>query len=268
MGVALNVFKEKAYFCHVPETETVHTLDKFASQSMLAKKCHKNYSLLISVGQHTHRSAIALPQQVGHNALKHNVRGMMRNDDRTFVLAHRQNRSLLHTIVYAFDESICKRHYMLRAAIVLGHLYKCAFIVSKQLAHIVGIGTAKLIDILVVISYSYHTHLLIYRHEHTHQCKFLRTHILRLINDKNRLADAVWFHFALANHPCSASHHIFCILQVAYSTEQVERIRMEGLYFYEVGSVAYKSHKALLELGCCCTREGKHEQLLVLHVFK
>ena len=37
MCMAINVFQEETHFCHIPESEAIHTLDEFALQSMLSQ---------------------------------------------------------------------------------------------------------------------------------------------------------------------------------------------------------------------------------------
>ncbi len=53
-------------------------------------------------------------------------------------------------------------------------------------------------------------------------------------------------------------NHISCLIQIANPAQQVEAVGMEGLDFYEMGSIADELHQSLLELGSGCTRESEH----------
>ena len=43
---------------------------------------------------------------------------------------------------------------------------------------------------------------------------------------------------------------------------------MERLYLYKMGSITDEPHQSLFELDGSCTRESKHQQLLMLYILK
>ena len=152
--------------------------------------------------------------------------------------------------------------------VVLGHLDELAFCIFQQLGHIAGVGATKLEDVLVVIAYGNHAHLLVGCHEGSHQGIFLLTHVLSLVNHQNCLGYAVWFHLSISNHLCCTRHNVLGIIEISYPAKQVEAIGMECLDFHKVGSIANESHKSLLEFYRRRSREGEHQQLFVLHILK
>ena len=78
----------------------------------------------------------------------------------------------------------------------------------------------------------------------------------------------ILLHFTIVYHLGSLCHYTTHIVKIAYTSEQIEAIRMECLYFYKVSGIANELHQPLLELCGCGTRECEHKQLLMLDILK
>ena len=66
-----------------------------------------------------------------------------------------------YKVMYIFQKSVGKIHRLACTAVIFGHFDKRASAFLCQSVHITGIGTAEFIDVLVIVSHCYHTHLLI-----------------------------------------------------------------------------------------------------------
>lgn len=184
------------------------------------------------------------------------------------ILLHGYNRSLLHTTIDIADKPVGNIDYLARTAVILGHFDHTPTRQHRQLTHILRISPSELKDILVIITDSNDSHILEVFDKSLDQGKIVGAHILRLINDQDRLAYLGWLHITTRYHLCSSSHHIIGLIQIAYSSEQVKTIRVEGLNFNKMGGVAYEGQQALLEFGSSSTRESEHKKLFVLDIFK
>ena len=60
MNLLQDEFHKESHLCHVPKAKSVHALDEFAVESMLAQQCHKDDGFLVGAGQYAHRSIVAL----------------------------------------------------------------------------------------------------------------------------------------------------------------------------------------------------------------
>ena len=154
------------------------------------------------------------------------------------------------------------------AAIILRHLNESAILGLGQFVEILRIGTSELVDVLVVIAHGYHPHFFVGMYEGSNQGIIILAHILRFVDYEHSLADAIRLHFSCIDHFCRLSYHVSRLVQIAHSAQQVEAIRMESLDLYKVGGVADELHQALFKFGGCCTREGEHQELLMLYIFQ
>ena len=108
-----------------------------------------------------------------------------------------------------------------------------------QHTHILRVGTSESEDILVVIAYGNHTHILISFHQSVDECILSLSHILSLIYHQHGFSYLVGFHFVVVNHSGSAFHHIFCVVEVACFAQQVETVGVKSLYFHKMCGIAY-----------------------------
>ena len=192
----------------------------------------------------------------------------MHNTYPSVILLHGFYRGLFHTVTDFANQAIGCTYNLAGTTIVLSHLYHTATGQHRQLLHIPRIGPSKLKNILIIITDSNNPHIFEIGHKSLDQCKIIRAHILRLINDQDCLAYLGWLHVTTRYHLCCSSYHIIGLIQIAYSPEQVKTIRMKSLDFDKMSGITNELHQALLELGSCRTGECKHKQLLMLDVFK
>ena len=184
---------------------------------------------------------------------------MARNFYQTIFVAHRDDRGRLHSPANALNKGIGEIHHVMRAAIVLSHLDETAVGFFRQLIEILRVRTTELVNVLVVIAYGNHTHVLIVGHQRLNQCKFLGTHVLCLVDDQHRFPDFVGFHFALINHFGSPCYHILRVLKIANTAHQVKTVGVEGLDFHIMGRLTNQANQTLFELCCSGARESQHE---------
>ena len=130
------------------------------------------------------------------------------------------------------------------------------------------VGVGKREYALVVIADGNDTHVFVAVHEGVHQAARVCIHVLRFVYYDHGLADMALLHLTCFYHLGSLYHHAVHVVKIAYASEQLEAKRVERHDVDEVGGVADELHEPLLEFGSCSAREGEHEQLLVLHVFK
>ena len=193
---------------------------------------------------------------------------MISDTYKAIIFTHRYNRVALHSTANAFDKNISATYNLFSTAIVLGHLHQTSVRLCQQISHILGIRTAELKNILIIIAHSYHTHLFICAHQGTYQCIFLRAHILSLIYHQYGFCYSVGLYLTIANHLSGTRYYILCVIQVSDATKQVEAIRMECFNLNEMGGITDKVHQSLFKFDSSCARESKHQQLLVLYIFK
>ena len=138
----------------------------------------------------------------------------------------------------------------------------------RKLKHVVGAGSAKLIDVLVVIAHSNHTYIVIDSHQRPDKRILLFVHVLRLINDQHRLADPVHLHFTADNHLGGLRHHVLHLLQTAVAPYEVEAIGMEGLDVHIIDGITYQFYQAAFKFCGCRPGKSEHQELLMLHILK
>lgn len=193
---------------------------------------------------------------------------MLHNSYFSIFLTHRDDRGGFDTLSDVTGEIVGSFYDMAKTAIILGHLEETAMFCLGQFIEVQRVGTSKLIDILVIIAYSYYPHLFVGFHKSSDKGIVILAHVLCFVDDEYGFADAIGFYFSILDHFCSLLYHISCLIQIANPAQQVEAIRMEGLDFYEMGCIADELHQSLLEFGSGCTRESEHQELFVLYIFQ
>ena len=264
---AVNTLHKITHLHQIAKPQSFQRLYQFGFYTATVKQRKHNNRFLVGLRQYA-RSSIATLHYVVGNGQKHVFGDMTCYSYLTIIITHRQNRGCLKSIPYRLDKIVCCSNNEAWAAIVLRHLNETSTRFLAQLIHILRVWATKLIDILVVIANSNDSHILIGRHKSRNQSIVVTAHILCFVNYKHRLADVVLLHLTIVYHLGSLCHYTTHIVKIAYTPEQVEAIRMECLYLYKVGSIANKLHQSLLELSSSSTRECKHKQLLMLHIFK
>ena len=131
---------------------------------MFPQKSHQDNGLFICLGQYTRSSFIPMLKQVFDERLIHIFRLIAYHFNPTLFFSHGDNWCTFYPFMYIFQKSVGKIHRLACTAVIFGHFDKRASAFLCQSVHITGIGTAKFIDVLVIVSHCYHTHLLIISH--------------------------------------------------------------------------------------------------------
>ena len=80
------------------------------------------------------------------------------------------------------NETVGKLDDVPATAVVFSHLILNSLEIRDERLHVFGIGTAELVDVLVVVTDGNHTHLFVLSHQCAHERVLVGVHVLRFVN--------------------------------------------------------------------------------------
>ena len=87
-----------------------------------------------------------------------------------------------------------------------------------------GIRTAKFINVLIIVTHGDDTHIIIGLDQRLHQRKLMLVHILRFIDDQNALHNSTGFNFAILDHFSRIFYNVFNTFQTANLSKKIKAI--------------------------------------------
>ena len=249
----VDVLQEVSHLGHVPEAEAVHRLYQFAADALFPQEGYQDDGFFVGLGQHTRGTVSTVTDQVFDEWLIHIGRVVVCHLHPSVFFSHGEDRGSFDSFSDDFGKFVGETDRMACASVVLGHFDKPTAAFLGQAVHVFRVRTAEFVDVLVVVAHCNDAHFFVIGHQGTHQCIFFVAHVLCLVYHQYRFPDSVGFHFTLFYHFGSFGYYVFGFFQIAYPSQQVETIGMEGLYFDKVGGVADQFHQPLLEFRCRCS---------------